>query len=93
MKPIKVFPAPAGVIPTASRPIAAAIGFPRTCGGDPGLMDVLLPVMVFPAPAGVILEIVKSLPLLIGFPRTCGGDPYAVSGMASDVMFSPHLRG
>ena len=44
MKRDELFPAYAGVIPTATSPARAAAAFPRIRGGDPGLT---LPVLLW----------------------------------------------
>lgn len=64
--------------------------FPRTRGGDPGVVCVLLlPPLLFPAHAGVILDGTNyDLPDK-AFPRTRGGDfPCASSRKALDWRFS-----
>ena len=43
----EVFPAPAGVILTFHVEPSARIGFPRTCGGDPIDIMLLLPPRAF----------------------------------------------
>ena len=89
----KLFPACAGVIPTASQLRTADVSFPRVCGGDPAFIQkYTLCSALFPACAGVILLSEIDIVVNVAFPRVCGGDPGVERGQAALATFSPRVR-
>ena len=67
---------------------------PRTCGDDPGPVDVEVHGHeVLPAHAGMI-PVASSLSVpLASAPRTCGDDPERPDRRVVDAVCSPHMRG
>ena len=89
-----LFPAYAGVIPTATPGPLGWTSFPRICGGDPGGEKLRTTyATLFPAYAGVILLIQQQAQIDGPFPRTRGGDPRIGRNMLQAMVFSPHTRG
>ena len=89
-----VFPACAGVVPSARVQRCCARGLPRIRGGGPAMQErenVLL--VVFPAYAGVVPAPLAHQYCHCCLPRIRGGGPQEVDFWATVEASSPHTRG
>ena len=89
-----VFPANAGMIPTAMQTVADNASVPRECGDDPRNSETLDDrTKVFPANAGMIPGEKKGSGWQYGVPRECGDDPKKNRSDCKNSQCSPRMRG